>query len=342
MSRRILPSLGDGLAVLSMMLAAVVSAGGQAPAAGKNGPAPKKAASKWTAPRTAWGDPDLQGTWNNGTITPLERARGTGEKELLSKEEEAEVNQQSDTRAERRPADRAQDLDLAYDQFWWDRGASIGRTSLIIDPREGRLPPLTPDGQKMLDARAAARRTRGPADSWVDRPLQERCILYHGVPPLPTGYNNNYEIAQAPGLVAILHEEIHEVRLIHLDRRPHIGASIRQWLGDSRGYWEGDTLVVETTNFHKDATFRFPADAATLRVVERFRRVGLDAIDYQFTIDNPTMYARPWTATLPMRKSDGLIYEYACHEGNYSLPNVLGGFRAQEKAAEEAAKKNRK
>jgi hypothetical protein len=324
MSRHIRPSLGGGLAALSMMLAAAVSVGGQT-----------------RAPRTAWGDPDLQGTWNNGTITPLERPREAGEKELLSREEEAEVNQQSDTRAERRPTDRAQDLELAYDQVWWDRGASIGRTSLIIDPKDGRLPPLTPDGQKMLDARTAARRARGPADSWTDRPLQERCILYHGVPPLPTGYNNNYEIAQAPGLVAILHEEIHEVRLIHLDGRPHIGAGIRQWLGDSRGRWEGDTLVVETTNFHKDATFRFPADPATLRVVERFRRIGPDAIDYQFTVDNPTMYVRPWTATLPMRKSDGLIYEYACHEGNYSLPNVLGGFRAQEKAAEEAAKKSK-
>ena len=342
MSRRIPTSFGAPLAVVSMMLAAVVSAGGQTPAATKNGPAPKKAASRWAAPRTAWGDPDLQGTWNNGTITPLERARGAGEKELLSKDEEAEVNEQSDTRAERRPADRAQDLDLAYDQVWWDRGASIGRTSLIIDPKDGRLPPLTPDGQQMLDARAAARKARGPADSWVDRPLQERCILYHGVPPLPTGYNNNYEIAQAPGLVAILHEEIHEVRLIHLDGRPHSGASIRQWLGDSRGHWDGDTLVVETTNFHKDATFRFPADAANMRVVERFRRAGPDAIDYQFTVYNPTMYTRPWTATLPMRPSDGKIYEYACHEGNYGIANVLQGHRAQEKAAEEAAKKDRK
>ena len=203
------------------------------------------------------------------------------------------------------------------------------------------MPPLTPEGQKLLDARAAARRTRGPADSWVDRPLQERCILYHGVPPLPTGYNNNYEIAQAPGLVAILHEEIHEVRLIHLDGRPHAGTSIRQWLGDSRGHWEGDTLVVETTNFHHDATFRFPADADTLRVVERFRRAGRDAIDYRFTVYNPTMYTRPWTATLPMRKSDGKIYEYACHEGNYGIANVLAGHRAQEKAADAAAKKDR-
>ncbi len=339
MARRMLPSLGGPLSILSLVLLAVVSAQGQAPAAKKVAPPQRKTASPWTAPRTSWGDPDLQGTWSNGTITPLERARGVGEKELLSKEEDEEVNAQSDTRAERRPTDKAQDLELAYDQFWWDRGLSIGRTSLIVDPKDGRLPPLTPNGQQTLDARAAARSHRGAFDSWIDRPLQERCIMYHGVPPLPTGYNNNYEIAQSPGLIAILHEEIHEVRLIHLDGRPHAGASIRQWLGDSRGHWEGDTLVVETTNFNDAATFRFPADAATLRVVERFRRVGADAIDYQFTVDNPSMYSRPWTATLPMKTSDGLIFEYACHEGNYGIVNVLGGHRAEEKVAEEAAKK---
>jgi hypothetical protein len=162
--------------------------------------------------------------------------------------------------------------------------------------------------------------------------------MYHGVPPLPTGYNNNYEITQAPGVVAILHEEIHEVRIIPLDGRPHAGASIRQWLGDSRGHWEGDTLVVETTNFRSDTTFRFPADPATLRVIERFRRVAADAIDYQFTVENPSFYSRPWTATLPMRPSDGLIYEYACHEGNYAIVHVLQGHRAEEKRAEDAAK----
>lgn len=317
-----LRSLGVALAAASLG-AAVVSAGGQA--------------SQWKSPRTAWGDPDLQGTWNNGTITPLERARGAGEKELLSKEEDEEINEQSDTRAEVRPTDAAQDLELAYDQFWWDRGLSIGRTSLITDPKDGRLPPLTASGQKLLDVRAEARSRRGAFDSWIDRPLQERCIMYHGVPPLPTGYNNNYQITQAPGLVAILHEEIHEVRLIPTDGRPHAGASIRQWLGDSRGHWEGDTLVVETTNFHDDATFRFPADAGTLRIVERFRRLGPDAIDYQFTVDNPSLYSRPWTAMLPMRKSDGLIYEYACHEGNYGIANVLGGHRAEERRAAEAA-----
>ena len=341
MSRRIMPSLGAALVVLAMTLV-VVSAQGPAPAAGKDQPAAKKAAGKWTAPRTPWGDPDLQGTWNNGTITPLERARGAGEKELLSKDEEEEINAQSDTRAERRPDDKLQDLELAYNQFWWDRGASIGRTSLIVDPKDGRLPPLTAEGQKTVDARAAARRARGPADSWADRPMQERCIMYHGVPPLPTGYNNNYEIVQVPGAVAILHEEIHEVRFIPLDGRPHISSGVGQWLGDSRGRWDGDTLVVETTNFRTDTSFRFPADSATLRIIERFRRIAADAIDYQFTVDNPTMYSRPWTATLPMRTSDGPIYEYACHEGNYALAHVLSGFRAQEKVADEAAKQNRK
>jgi len=348
-----------GLSVASVIMAmtaatlsvAVVSAGGQTPAApaakaGKEvAPAPlkkPKPAGQWTAPRTPWGDPDLQGTWNNGTITPLERPRNAGEKELLSKEEEADVNAQSDTRAERRPENRAQDVELAYNQFWWDRGASIGRTSLLVDPKDGRLPPVTPNGQKLLDAQAAARRGRGAGDSWLDRPLQERCLLYHGVPPLPTGYNNNYEIVQTPGLVAILHEEIHETRLIPLDGRPHVSSDITQWLGDSRGHWEGDTLVVETTNFRKDTTFRFPVDTAALRIVERFRRVGPDDVDYQFTVDNPTMYTRPWTAMLPMRHEDGLIYEYACHEGNYAIGHVLAGFRAQEREAEDAAKGGRK
>lgn len=320
------------------------SVDGQAPAGTASATSPKKPAfpTRWTAPKTAWGDPDLQGTWNNGTITPLERARGAGEKELLSQEEAAEVNEQEDTRAERRPTDRAQDVELAYDQVWWDRGRSIGRTSLIVDPKDGRLPPLTENGQRLLDARAAARSNHGAFDSWVDRPLQERCIMYHGVPPLPTGYNNNYEITQAPGIVAILHEEIHEVRLIHMDGRPHVASSIRQWLGDSRGHWEGDTLVVETTNFREDSGFRFPVDATTLRVIERFRRVGKDAIDYEFTVDNPTFYSRPWTATLPMRPNDGPIFEYACHEGNYAIVNVLGGHRAEERRAADAAKKESK
>ena len=162
--------------------------------------------------------------------------------------------------------------------------------------------------------------------------------MYHGVPPLPTGYNNNYEITQAPGVVAILHEEIHEVRIIPLDGRPHASPSIRQWLGDSRGHWDGDTLVVETTNFRPDTAFRFPTDPATLKVIERFRRTAKDRVDYEFTVENPSFYSRPFTAVLPMRPADGLIYEYACHEGNYAIVDVLQGHRAEEKRAEEAAK----
>src|SRR5215831_15683028 len=336
MSRRIL-SLGCAV-LLATAFFTVWTCGGTAASKANRAPG---GAAKWTGARTGWGDPDLQGTWNNGTITPLERPRGAGEKELLSKQEEEDLNAQSDNQAtaEKRPKDKDADLALAYDQFWWDRGASIGRTSLIIDPKDGRLPAVTAEGQRQLDARTAARRARGEADSWLDRPLQERCIMYHGVPPLPTGYNNNYEIVQAPGLIAILHEEIHEVRLIPLDGRPHVGASVTQWLGDSRGHWDGDTLVVETTNFRDDSGFRFPVDARTLRIIERFHRTGADAIDYQFTVENPSMYTRSWTATLPMRPTDGLIYEYACHEGNFSLPHVLEGHRAQEK---EEAEKQRK
>ena len=338
MARRIVQVAAFVFAGVFALIVAVPSA--QAPAAPERRTTPKPAA-KWTAPRTPWGDPDLQGTWNNGTITPLERPRGAGEKELLTRDEEQEINEQSDTRAavENRPRDATQDVELAYDQVWWDRGRSIGRTSLIVDPKDGRLPPLTPQGEKLMAERAAARAGRGAFDSWTDRPLQERCILYHGVPPLPTGYNNNYEITQAPGVVAIFHEEIHEVRIIPLDGRPHAGSSIQQWMGDSRGHWDGDTLVVETTNFRPDATFRFPADPATLRVIERFRRVAPDAIDYQFTVQNPTFYSSPWTATLPMRPGEGLIYEYACHEGNYAIVHVLQGHRAEEKRAEEAAEK---
>jgi hypothetical protein len=330
-----------GLTIAVMSLTGA-SAAGQAGASTATPNAQKGTATAkpWTPARTAWGEPDLQGIWSNATITPLERRDAQSGKDLLSDEETAALNQEAESRAEDRSgAGTDADVARAYNAFWWDRGKSLARTSLIVDPAEGKLPPLTVEGQKRRQAALDARKLHGPADSWADRPLQERCILYHGVPPLPTGYNNNYQIVQTPGYVAIYSEMIHEVRLIPVDGRPHVAATVRQWMGDSRGHWEGDTLVVETTNYDGKTTFRFPAANETLTVVERFRRIAPDKIDYQFTVQDPTTYTRPWTALLPMSRIDGPIYEYACHEGNYGMFGILTGHRAQEKAAEEAAKK---
>jgi hypothetical protein len=297
------------------------------------------APKKWTPPRTAWGEPDLEGIWSYATITPLERPAAHAGKEVLSDEEVAALDEEARTGADRRDGTAEADLARAYNALYYDRGKSIGRTSLIIDPPDGRLPPLTAEGQRRRAARAEYLRAH-PADSWEDRPLQERCITYHGVPPLPTGYNNTYQIFQTPGYVAILDENIHDVRGIPLDGRPHVGQKIGQWNGNSRGHWEGDTLVVETTNYSPTTVLRFPAAPETLRAVERFTRVAADRIDYRFTVTDPTTYTRPFTVALPMTNlPDYVIYEYACHEGNYGLAHGLKGARAQEKAAAEAAKK---
>ncbi len=277
--------------------------------------------------------------WNNGTTTTLERPADLANREFLTDEEWAARAKEAATRAVDRPADTNSDVALAYDNEWWDRGVPLKRTSLVIDPPNGMLPPLTAEGKKLQADRAAAASKRGYADSWEDRPLQERCLLYHGVPPFPTGYNNNYLIVQTRDYVAIRYEMLAETRIIPLDGRPHLGPGIPQWMGNSRGRWEGDTLVVETTDYSSRTTFRFPVDHTTLRVVERFTRTSSDAIDYQFTVINPTMYTRPWTAVLPLGKAPGPIYQYACHEGNYGLVGVLQGHRYEERQAAEAAKK---
>jgi hypothetical protein len=302
--------------------------------------APISLASKtWTPPRTAWGEPDLQGKWSYATITPLERPINQTGKDALSREEKAALDEDARTSADRRDGTPEADLLRAYNAYWYDRGKSIGRTSLIVDPPDGRLPPLTPEGRKRQAAIEEQERAH-PFDSWEDRPLQERCIIYHGVPPLPSGYNNTYQIFQTPGYVAILDENIHDVRGIPLDGRPHIGQNIRQWNGSSRGHWEDNTLVVETTNYSPQTTFKFPAAGDTLHAVERFTRVAAGQIDYRFTINDPTTYTRPWTAMLPLTNlPDYVIFEYACHEGNYSIRNVLSGARAQERAAAGATKK---
>jgi hypothetical protein len=291
------------------------------------------AAKKWTPPRTSWGEPDIQGVWSYATITPLERPDNQAGKEVLSDQEVAAADREARTGADRRDGTAEADLARAYNAFWYDRGKSSGRTSLIVDPVDGRLPSLTPEGRRR-QAAAAELSGAHPFDSVEDRPLQERCIIYHGVPPLPTGYNNTYQIFQTPGYVAIVDENIHDVRGIPLDGRPHVGPKIRQWNGNSRGHWEDDTLVVETTNYSPKTTFRFPVATETLRAVERFTRVAVDRIDYRFTINDPTTYTRPWTAMLPMTSlPDYVIYEYACHEGNYAIEHGLSGARNLEKAA---------
>jgi hypothetical protein len=286
--------------------------------------------------RTPWGDPDLQGVWSIATITPFERPSTLAGKPVLTEQEAAELEQQTlkNTNQDRRDgAGTDADVARAYNDFWWDRGTKVvptRQTSLVVDPPDGRVPALTAEGQKTAAARAA----RG-YDSWEDRSLWERCIT-RGLPMVPGPYNNNYQILQTPGFVVILHEMIHDARIIPLDGRPHVSQNIRQWFGDSRGRWEGNTLVVDTTNFTEKTNFR--GSTHGLHLIERFTRVDANTVKYEFTIDDPTTFTRKWTAAIPMMSTDELLYEYACHEGNYGMVNLLSGARVQEKAAEEKDK----
>ena len=311
-----------------------------------------------TMSRTSWGDPDLQGIWNNATLTRLERSEGLADKEFLTEEEAARREQGAIDRnvrlaarpARRTKADPTGNVDRgvdgapgSYNNCWLELGTTVvptRRTSLIVDPPNGRLPTLTPDAERRISSPELAklediRQGRLPADSWEQLDLGDRCIWYRGVPSFPTAYNNNYLIVQTPSYVAILQEHIHDVRFIALDNHPHADEAIRQYGGDSRGHWEGDTLVVETTNFSNRAFIRnFNLDLTeALHVVERFTRVGPDMLDYQFTVEDPNIWTRPWSGSLPMARSQGLMYEYACHEGNYGLTNILTGSRALEKAS---------
>ena len=300
--------------MVALVMVAAVAVAGQLP--DSSGP-----------PRTPWGDPDLQGVWSYASLTPLERAVELGDKEFFSPEEAAARNAETAIDRPPRPGDTG-----TYNALWFDRGTidPSRRTSLIVAPPNGRLPL-----RRETEERTAALRERRrlhPADSWLDRTPWDRCITYHGVPPVSTGYNNTYHIVQTPDHVAILVENIHDVRIIPLDGRPPLRATIQQWNGDSRGHWEGDTLVVETTNYSDHTELRFPSSVHT-HAVERFRRIDGDMIEHSFTIEDPTVYTEPWTAVRPMpRLADYRIYEYACHEGNYALENILKGEREREQA----------
>ena len=277
------------------------------------------------SPRTAWGDPDLNGTWSYASLTPLQRPASMGDREYYTAEEAAARNLSVTLDQPDRPGDVG-----SYNALWFDRGEVSAdlRTSLIVDPPDGRLP-VRPDTQDRAAAQRDYRRAH-PGDSWLDRSNWDRCITYHGVPPISTGYNNTYQIFQTPDFVAILVENIHDVRIIPLDGRPSLDDGVRQWNGDSRGHWDGDTLVVETANFSDATVHRFPSSRQT-RAVERFTRVSDDRIDYEFTVEDPTVYTRAWTAVRPMpRLDDYIVYEYACHEGNYAMTNILTVERASE------------
>ena len=289
-----------------------------------------------TPPRTAWGDPDLQGVWSYASLTPLQRPAEFADKEFFTPEEAAARNTAASAERQPKPGSVG-----SYNALWFDRGSVDPklRTSLIVDPPNGRLPPLTAEGQARVAAKAERRRAH-PADSWLDLAAWVRCITYHGVPPVSTGYNNTYQILQTPNYVAILVENIHDVRIIPLAGRPWLDERIRQWNGDSRGHWEGSTLVVETRNFSDKTVHRFPS-SRHLRAVERFTRVDENTIHNEFTIEDPTTYTKAWTAVRSMpRLHDYEIYEYACHEGNYSMSNILSAARTEEREAAKLSSQN--
>jgi hypothetical protein len=280
-------------------------------------------------PRTADGHPDIQGFWYFGSATPLERPKEFEGKEFFTAEEAAAYERSTD--------EHRGDVLAVHAPEWLDYGKHVGvdrRTSLIIDPPDGRVPALTPAAR----ARVAARRARiqnSPSDNPEDRPLQERCLVFGAGPPLlPGPYNNNMQIVQTPGAVVVLSEMIHDARIVALDGRPAPPAAMRFWLGSSRGHWDDATLVVETTNFAEAVSFRGSDDH--LRVVERFTLDGPDTLRYEFTIDDPTAFTHPWTGAFAMTRTADRIFEFACHEGNYGLRNILGAARAEE---QEAARK---
>jgi hypothetical protein len=312
---------------------------------------PRPAAGTWTAPRTPDGHPDLQGIWTTHTFTPLQRPARYADQEFLTEQEAADLaalltKDEVDPLAagvfaltdEERRKRVAQNDPTHYDNALWLatpglKPLSSNRTSLIYDPPDGKIPPVTPAGRE----RAAARRAAAGFDSYENRPLQERCIIWthEGPPMMPPPYNDILQIVQTPNNVLVVRELATAMRVIPTDGRPHLPRDIRQWAGDSRGRWEGDTLVVDTTNFTDRTAFQGASSA--LHVVERFTRVSADRIVYQFTVDDPDTWTRPWSAEIPMIATKGPLFEYACHEGNYGMPHILSGARATEKKAASGA-----
>ncbi|MDA1095400.1 MAG: hypothetical protein O3A25_19385 [Acidobacteria bacterium] len=316
------------------------------------GPAPAAAqtpSTGWTVPRTPDGQPDLQGVWANNSVTPLERPEAWTGKTTLTDEDLAELKAASAAViASGLDAQFGDQLVLAalaglsdadsydttgnYNQFWLaDRNFDHNRTSLVVDPADGKIPVRTPDARRA--GRGVPPPTIAPkADSWADRPLSERCLTF-GVPNLLAGYNSYYQIIQGRDHVVILLEMIHDARIIPIDGPSHVNDQIRQLHGDSRGHWDGDTLVVETTNYSGLGVFWSAGEG--FRLTERFTRVGPDTLHYEMTFDDQTTWTRPWTVLLPLKHTAEPMFEYACHEGNIGMEGILSGYRAEERMATE-------
>jgi hypothetical protein len=329
--------------VLATAILVVIPAAAQTSSAVAK-PAAGKTQKTWTPPRTPDGKPDLQGVWSFAMLTPLERPAEFAGKATMTDKEAAEYAKRIIERNNKDSREGGADADVgrAYNDAWYDAGKrASNQTSLIVDPPDGKLPPLTPEGKKRAAARMAA--LSRPAWGPEDRYLGERCILgfNSGPPMMPSAYNNNVEIFQTHDTVAILNEMVHNARIVPLDGRPH--GTVRQWVGDSRGHWDGNTLVVDTINFTDNGTglFMTPTDE-NYHLTERFTLRDANTLVYEFTIDDPTVQTRPWTASVPMTRSNQPMYEYACHEGNYGMMGIMTAARAEDKAAAEAAKKGSK
>jgi hypothetical protein len=340
MSHRCLPSLG-AIAIIGVAGSlTTMPVAGQSPATAAT--SLQAAEKNWTPARTAWGDPDLTGIYSNSDESgiPLERPaqfEGRRLEDITAKELEVlRIARRNSTAASSVAEDRPVDREI----FWENLNAVNSRAWLVIDPPDGKIPPTTPEARSRTAARTEARRRsgRGPADAAADRSLYDRCIS-RGLPGsmMPAIYGSSYEIVQGPGVVAILYEMVHEARVIPLDGHPHVGKEIRTYMGDARGHWEGDTLVVETVNFRDDGTYQ-NATGATLKLTERFTRVGPKTVRWSVTLDDPETWVRPWTFAMPLTMDDSQpVLEYSCHEGNLGLRNILSAARAEEQRGPQPA-----
>jgi hypothetical protein len=307
--------------------------------------AAQSAAPDGEVARTSWGDPDLMGVWDFRSLTPLQRPASFEGKAVLTVEEAAAYERErvallDKDRGTEDGLSSGADVASAYNEFWWDYGKQLTedrRTSLVVDPPDGRIPELTDAARERQRVRGVARRR----DAWgpEDRGVSERCILgFNAGPPMsPSAYNNNVKIFQTPGYVALFVEMVHDVRIIPLDERPHLPGNVEQWRGDARGHWDGDTLVVESTNFTDKTSFS--GSGSAMRLVERFTRVRDDLVLYEYTVDDAESFAAPWTVAIPMKRNDLPLFEYACHEGNYGMTNLMESARAVDARRAEGAVK---